>query len=972
MVEANVADVEEAVAVVMAKSGVVVPPSMGRTRPETCVVAAAASEVTEAEVDIEEIAAAGFVGIVEAAASAVIVVVVESSVVVAVVFEVVVVTSSLAKLRLTGIISSLRHVGKLDSLIVYSTNTVPAPDPRITQLEDKLVKDMSLTTSMTKLSVSRTAPVIPIRPAYGTKGKEVILWANSFQLHIKTTTLHKYALEVTEIPYEGASSRASVPKPKGRKLQSIIQGALDHVGPAVPIVSEYKSSFVSTQPLQLPDDKTLQIPYTDEGRDSTYKIIFHGPIDIRVGDLLTYLSTMQNSPTSFPVHEDVIDALGVVLGHRSRAHEDMASLGSSRHFPLRIPSETSSLGWPEYTKILRGYFQSVRPATGRVLLNTNVSHGVFKFSGPIPTLMREYDLNSEDSLHKLSKAIEGTRCKVQVLLDRTVADSKSPKKAKSGSSKGPAKPAGVARIRETAIRGLAAPNDASVSNGPRVPRLGARPGDVKFTMNSPAPAGFEAGRQYTVAQYYQTRYGRQVDPNLPVINTGTKLRAMYIPAELVEIIPGQALRRRTTPDETRAMIEFSCRSPFANATSIVTTGRSCLGLDNNPILDKFGIVVDKSLVTVKGRELPAPQVIYTSLKNPKLTQKPRVSEGSWNMRDVKVVKPGKPINVWNWVYIVSDNRPYPQQESEAAVKAMVNFWRSMGIAIPGNAPAGGCKIDIPRGASAIQCVDQVFARFPKNAEFVFVILPDTGTEIYNAVKTCADTRYGFHTVAVVRSNLLKDRREQFFANVGLKVNMKAGGINHKLEAGVTLIKDGRTMVIGYDVTHPTNMSGDSENVPSMVGMVSSIDAELAQWPGTAWAQAGRVEMLDSNLEAKFEERIRLWQKHNPKSMLENIVIYRDGVSEGQFFQVLESELPLIRKACQKLCKQQPKIALLVSVKRHQTRFYPTDPKNMTNSRNIKNGTVVDRGVTVAIVWDFFLTAHTALQGKSFPTAIQLI
>jgi hypothetical protein len=43
--------------------------------------------------------------------------------------------------------------------------------------------------------------------------------------------------------------------------------------------------------------------------------------------------------------------------------------------------------------------------------------------------------------------------------------------------------------------------------------------------------------------------------------------------------------------------------------------------------------------------------------------------------------------------------------------------------------------------------------------------------------------------------------------------------------------------------------------------------------------------------------------------------------------------------------------------------YPTDPDNMTTSRNIKSGTVVDRGVTLARLWDFFLTAHTALQGR---------
>ncbi|KAJ0329299.1 hypothetical protein COL922a_012927 [Colletotrichum nupharicola] len=36
------------------------------------------------------------------------------------------------------------------------------------------------------------------------------------------------------------------------------------------------------------------------------------------------------------------------------------------------------------------------------------------------------------------------------------------------------------------------------------------------------------------------------------------------------------------------------------------------------------------------------------------------------------------------------------------------------------------------------------------------------------------------------------------------------------------------------------------------------------------------------------------------------------------------------------------------------------------SRNIKNGIVVNRGVTQACTWDFFLTAHTALKGTARP------
>jgi hypothetical protein len=54
----------------------------------------------------------------------------------------------------------------------------------------------------------------------------------------------------------------------------------------------------------------------------------------------------------------------------------------------------------------------------------------------------------------------------------------------------------------------------------------------------------------------------------------------------------------------------------------------------------------------------------------------------------------------------------------------------------------------------------------------------------------------------------------------------------------------------------------------------------------------------------------------------------------------------------------------VSVKRHQTRFYPTDRDHIhPRSKSPKEGTIVDRGVTNVRYWDFFLQAHASLQGK---------
>lgn len=448
-----------------------------------------------------------------------------------------------------------------------------------------------------------------------------------------------------------------------------------------------------------------------------------------------------------------------------------------------------------------------------------------------------------------------------------------------------------------------------------------------------------------------------------MVNVGTSAKPVYMPAEFVEILDGQPLRRKTTPDETRGMINFSCRSPFANATSISTYGREVLGLDNSEYLRKFGISIGTTLLTVQGRELLPPTIVYKDGKSQR-EKSLNVFEGGWNMDSVRVLKPGKRIQRWFWISIDRYRDRRDHDNVAESMEKWVAFLQSQGIAIESE-PLACNNIQVTVGNSVANAIRPVFKEMErKNPQFVFVVLPGSKTEtaIYNEVKKLGDLDFGYLSQNILKANLVK-RSPQIYANLGLKINLKMGGINHKLKDDVTIVKQHPTMIVGYDVTHPTNLAGNLEGVPSLVGMVSSIDKELGQWPGTAWAQEPRQEMLGKELKERFAERLRLYRQHN-NQLPANIIIFRDGVSEGQFKQVLEHELKLIREACEGMypASQGPKISIIVSVKRHQTRFYPTDEKNTVRSRNIKNGTVVDRGVTQAATWDFFLTAHSGLQG----------
>lgn len=72
----------------------------------------------------------------------------------------------------------------------------------------------------------------------------------------------------------------------------------------------------------------------------------------------------------------------------------------------------------------------------------------------------------------------------------------------------------------------------------------------------------------------------------PVVNTGNLAHPTYFPAEVCEVLPGQAYRSQLGGTQPTWMIEFACRKPVQNAHSIVDQGLAAVGLvsPNNAFL----------------------------------------------------------------------------------------------------------------------------------------------------------------------------------------------------------------------------------------------------------------------------------------------------------------------------------------------------------------------------------------------------
>ena len=198
------------------------------------------------------------------------------------------------------------------------------------------------------------------------------------------------------------------------------------------------------------------------------------------------------------------------------------------------------------------------------------------------------------------------------------------------------------------------------------------------------------------------------------------------------------------------------------------------------------------------------------------------------------------------------------------------------------------------------------------------------------------------------------------------------------------------MVVGIDVTHPAPGVDDT---PSVAAMVASYNKDLSNWPADLRINNRRQEMVET-LRDMLRTRLRCFEEKNRGQLPTNILIYRDGVGEGQYKTVLDEELPRLRNACKDIYQKEyvegkrPRISLIVVGKRHHTRFYRTSPDGPIlsgKSSMASHGTVsplrctphmektitdiskvVDTGITQNCNWDFYLQSHTAFSGTPRP------
>jgi len=179
------------------------------------------------------------------------------------------------------------------------------------------------------------------------------------------------------------------------------------------------------------------------------------------------------------------------------------------------------------------------------------------------------------------------------------------------------------------------------------------------------------------------------------------------------------------------------------------------------------------------------------------------------------------------------------------------------------------------------------------------------------------------------------------------------------------LTDMPTMVVGMDIYHKVGSA-------SVLGFVASTDRKFSKYASFPVVNATGEEICSKLSELVYEAMVE-FNKDNG-AFPSRIVVFRDGVGEGQRSTVLASEVPQFTAAFEKLTREghiseHPKLCFAIVSKRINARFYSRKGNQIVNP---PLGTCVDKEVVSTEYNEFFLCPARATQGVMTPTNFVLV
>ncbi|KAF2201527.1 Piwi-domain-containing protein [Delitschia confertaspora ATCC 74209] len=623
----------------------------------------------------------------------------------------------------------------------------------------------------------------------------------------------------------------------------------------------------------------------------------------------------------------------------------------------------------------KGVFSSLRPVLNdksqkALTINVDVANGTFwrpLSLGPLIEMAFTKDLHQFQNMFKIGIQHEGKK-----------GDAFKDKQWKHSNLK-----RDLSRLRRVQV----VDNGYNKKQGPGTWTIEDFPPYDPYTATFPNPderhiTEPKKRSRITVADYFEKKYGIKCTRGVPVVQMTKKIsgESVQLPIDVLKISPNQRYNSKLSDVQTSNMIKFAVTLP-AQRWQAVQSGVQMLDWANDKYLKHYGIKVNPNPSTVAARQLPLPQLHFDKAQ----VQPHDLIQGRWRLDGKRFIMPalaGKdtPLTAWGICVIQGRDQPYHAQVENFA-KQFVKIFESHGVKFGtkfGKAPAVHYT-DVSHGGEMVTEIwNKTGNHFKMNPQLLFFIINDRNIDVYRRLKKSCDCRYGVPS-QMIQSRHAKTASPQYISNVCMKVNAKLGGVTSWAKS-VTLHtvtpkqqQNLSTMVIAADVSHPAPGAG-SEAAASYAAITMSCDEKYTRYWAECNTNGNRVEMVTTeNIKRHMGGMAKKWmQKITNGNPPQRVLYIRDGVSEGQYAQVLDYEVEDMKATFKELgCKTVPKFTVVIAGKRHHVRFFP-GPGVGDRNGNPKPGTLVETGVTHPFEFDWYLNAHVAIKGTARPIHYQCI
>ncbi|XP_065548859.1 piwi-like protein 1 isoform X2 [Lathamus discolor] len=475
--------------------------------------------------------------------------------------------------------------------------------------------------------------------------------------------------------------------------------------------------------------------------------------------------------------------------------------------------------------------------------------------------------------------------------------------------------------------------------------------DIDWDANPQCTFRKSDGSEITYIDYYKRQYNQEItDLNQPVLVSQCRRKGGNMMPGPVVLIPELCFLTGLTEkmrNDFNMMkdLAFHTRLPPEQRQREIGRLVEYIRKDDNvqKELRDWGLSFDSHLLSFTGRVVQGEKILQSGNA---FDYNPQFGDWSRETRAAPLICP-KPLD--NWLLI------YTRRNYDTANTLLQNLFKVT--------PAMGIKMN---KATMIEVDDRTEAylrvlqqSITSDTNIVVCVLSSSRKDKYDAIKKYLCTDCPVPSQCVIARTLSKPQTVMAIATkIALQMNCKMGGELWSVEIPLKQV-----MVVGIDCYHDT-LSGKQ----SIAGFVSSLNQTMTRWFSRCVVQSRGQELVDG-LKACLQTALRDWFKWN-KYLPSRIIVYRDGVGDGQLYTLVNYEVPQFLDCLKSVGKDyNPRLTVIVVKKRVNTRFFAESKGAL---KNPPPGTVVDVEVTRPEWYDFYIVSQAVRNGCVAPTHYNVI